>query len=240
VTGGYSGNCIEPPPATGIDAVIDPLLTLPVPDYGAMGGGYTTSASSSSAFAGSSFAAKGGNGNGNGGGSGGGTVEHYWPGYYSNEVDTPLRWILQGATEHKQRGAMIEFAVTLPVVVMIGVGTADFGRLFMESTVLSNASGAGAVYAYRTTRDVANLAGAEAVVLANVNGLDSVSASVTKVCDCPAAPGNWISCGSTCSGYGSPRIYVRSSAIQSFDTVGVYPGVPSQVEMEMTSWMRVQ
>jgi hypothetical protein len=89
VTGGYSGNCINPTPATGIDAVIDPLLTLPVPDYGTMSSGYTTSASTTSAFGGSAFAARGGNGNGNGNGnsSGGGTtVEHYWPGYYSNEI----------------------------------------------------------------------------------------------------------------------------------------------------------
>jgi hypothetical protein len=88
IAGGYSGNCINPTPSTGVDAVIDPLLTLPVPDYGSMGGGYTTSAAGTSAFASaSSFAAKGGNGNGNGGGNGGGeTVEHYWPGYYSNEI----------------------------------------------------------------------------------------------------------------------------------------------------------
>ena len=87
ITGGYSGNCITPTPSTGIDAVVDPLLTLPVPDYGAMGSGYTTSAAGTSAFAGSrSFAAQGGNGNGNGNGGGGGGVVHYWPGYYSNEI----------------------------------------------------------------------------------------------------------------------------------------------------------
>jgi hypothetical protein len=85
VYGGASGNCINPTPSTGIDPVIDPLLTLPVPDYSSMSGGYTTSAAGTNAFGGSSsFAAKGGNG---GGGNGGGdAVDHYWPGYYSNEI----------------------------------------------------------------------------------------------------------------------------------------------------------
>ncbi|MGA1147478.1 MAG: TadE/TadG family type IV pilus assembly protein [Candidatus Nanopelagicales bacterium] len=137
-------------------------------------------------------------------------------------------------------GAMVEFAVTLPVVVMMTLGAADFGRLFMESAVLSNASAAGAVFAYRTTKAAANLAGAEAAVLNNVKGLDSISASVTKLCDCPSAPRTWVSCSSTCTGYGSPRIYVRSSAIQSFDTLGVYPGVPEQVDMTISTWLRVQ
>ena len=87
ITGGYSGNCINPTPLTGIDAVIDPLLTLPVPDYSSMGRGYATTAAGTSAFAGSNtFSATGGNGNGNGGGNGAGNVEHYWPGYYSNEI----------------------------------------------------------------------------------------------------------------------------------------------------------
>jgi hypothetical protein len=99
VTGGASGSCINPTPSTGIDAVIDPLLTLPVPDYSSMGSGYTTSAAGTSAFGGSSSFAANGNGNGNGGGNGGGGngggnggggsgggVVHYWPGYYSNEI----------------------------------------------------------------------------------------------------------------------------------------------------------
>jgi Flp pilus assembly protein TadG len=140
----------------------------------------------------------------------------------------------------RKGGAMIEFATTLPLVVLVSLAVADFGRLFMESSVLATASGSGAVYAYRTTRNAADLGGAEAAVLNNLNGLDEIAADVTKVCDCPGAPKTWVSCQSMCTGYGRPRVYVRSTASQSFQTIGVYPGVPSNVNMGVSSWLRVQ
>lgn len=140
-----------------------------------------------------------------------------------------------------RKGAtMIEFAVTLPLVMIVGFGAADYGRIFMETGVLATASGAGAVHAYRSTRHAADLGSAEAAVLNNVNGLKSVTAEVTKLCDCPSAPGAWISCSSTCSGYGSPRIYVRSRATKDFDTLGQYPGIPDHVDMGISTWLRVQ
>lgn len=135
---------------------------------------------------------------------------------------------------------MLEFAVVLPLLTIMSFGAADFGRLFLETAIVANASGAGAIYAARSTKEAADLSGAEAAVLANVNGLQSVTPDVTKLCDCPAAPGAWVSCGSTCNGYGSPRIYIRSKAAKSFDTIGFYPGIPNQVGIDMSTWLRVQ
>jgi Flp pilus assembly protein TadG len=140
----------------------------------------------------------------------------------------------------RQGASIIEFAVTLPIVMVISFGAADYGRLFMETAILASASSAGAIYGARLTKEASDLNGAEAAVLANVNGLQSVSAEVTKLCDCPAAPGTWISCTSTCTGYGSPRIYIRSKAEKNFDTFGTYPNVPSHVDLGISTWMRVQ
>jgi Flp pilus assembly protein TadG len=141
---------------------------------------------------------------------------------------------------NRKGAAVVEFAVTMPLVMIVTFGAADYGRLFMETSVIATASGAGAVYAYRSTKEASDLSGAEAAVLNNVNGLESVSADVTKLCDCPASPGAWVSCSTTCTGYGSPRIYIRSKASKSFDTFGKYPGVPDQVNLGVSTWMRVQ
>ncbi len=142
--------------------------------------------------------------------------------------------------KNRRGAAIIEFAVTLPAVMLVAFGTADFGRLFLETGVLANASGAGAVYAYRSTKEAANLSGAEAAVLNNVNGLEAVSAEVTKLCDCPATPGAWISCSSNCSGYGLPRIYIRSKATKDFGTLARYPGIPDPLGVGISTWLRVQ
>ncbi|MEZ5366774.1 MAG: hypothetical protein R2748_31650 [Bryobacterales bacterium] len=63
-----------------------------------------------------------------------------------------------------------------------------------------------------------------------------------QVCDCPDNPKVWISCNNTtCSnGYDKPRAYVRSRAVKSFSTLGVYPNVPSQVTIDMSAYLRVQ
>lgn len=147
---------------------------------------------------------------------------------------------IQNFMRDRKGGAMLEFAVTLPVVLVLSFGAADFGRLYLETSVIANASGAGAVYAARSTREAADLSGAESAVLTNVNGLASVDADVEKLCDCPTSPGSWISCSATCAGYGSPRIYIRSKATKSFDTLGKYPGVPNQVGIGVSTWLRVQ
>jgi Flp pilus assembly protein TadG len=148
--------------------------------------------------------------------------------------------VIKRFLQDRRGGAMLEFAVTLPILMLVSFGAADFGRLFLETSVIANASGAGAVYAARSTREASDLGGAESAVLANVNGLQSVAADVSKVCDCPAAPGAWISCSSTCSGYGLPRIYIRSKASKSFDTFTKYPGIPDHVDIGISTWLRVQ
>lgn len=64
-----------------------------------------------------------------------------------NEVEKSPKHIRRG---HGERGAnLVEFALVLPLLVLLLVGVADFGRAFNNYIIITNASREGARYASR-------------------------------------------------------------------------------------------
>lgn len=137
--------------------------------------------------------------------------------------------------------AMVEFGVALPILTLMAFGAADFGRLFVESAILAGASKSGAVQGYRTTRDSTDTGAIEARIMADVGNLPGVTATGASYCDCPDNPGVAVSCTTTtCTGYGLPRVYVKSTAAKTLTTLGSYPGIPNSVKMSINTYLRVQ
>lgn len=149
--------------------------------------------------------------------------------------------MLKRLNRETRGNAVIEFGVVLPVLTLMAFGAADFGRLFVESAILASASKAGAVQGYRTTQDSTDTSAMEARILSDVGNLSGVTAMGSSYCDCPDNPGVPVSCTTTtCAGYGLPRVYVRSTAQKTLGTLGRYPGVPNEVDISITSYLRVQ
>lgn len=64
-----------------------------------------------------------------------------------NEVEKSPKRIRKG---HGERGAnLVEFALVLPLLILLLVGVADFGRAFNNYMIITNASREGARYASR-------------------------------------------------------------------------------------------
>lgn len=149
--------------------------------------------------------------------------------------------MLRKLLRNRKGNSMVEFALATPIALVLCIGAADFGRMFTESAILTGAANAGAIYGYRTVGHAADYDGIRTAILTDASQLNGVAASTEQLCDCPDAPKTWVSCNDTvCSGYGKPRAYLRSRAVKSFDTLGFYPGVPSQVSIDMSAYMRVQ
>ena len=149
--------------------------------------------------------------------------------------------MLKNLFRNRNGNSMVEFALATPIAFLLCVGAADFGRMFTESAILAGSANAGAIYGYRTVGTATDGEGIESAILADSAQLSGVAAKWEQLCDCPSAPGTWVSCNNTvCNGYGKPRTYLRSRATKSFETLGVYPGVPSQVSIDMSAYMRVQ
>lgn len=142
----------------------------------------------------------------------------------------------------RQGNAIIEFALMAPLLILIAMGTADFGRVFYHGITVSNASGTGAAFGALDGVSAGKLTEMEDRARQDAQNLSGVDADATQVCRCP--DGTAVACNqilvNTCPGYGVPRAYVRVRVEQQFNTLGPYPGVPQLSDVGRQTWMRVR
>ncbi len=147
----------------------------------------------------------------------------------------------------RRRGnTIVEFAVSVPVFLMMVMGAVDFGRLFYEATTLSNASESGGIYGAAGMQYATNANGVQAAAQADAADVTGFTATPILRCACPTSMTDFYSetewpCDTECTnGYGSPRVYVRTEVEKNFKTFGWYPGVPQSTEIDMNRWVRAQ
>lgn len=146
-------------------------------------------------------------------------------------------------------GAMLEFAVLIPVVGLILVGAADFGRSFYHSVTLSNAAETGAFYGAQNVILSGHYEEAAQAARNDARDVGTISASADRFCACGPAPapgdpwpsGAIVSCTTgTCPGYGAPRVYARCQVQKTFNTLVNWPGAPDLFSVRRDVYMRVQ
>ncbi|MGI9101633.1 MAG: TadE/TadG family type IV pilus assembly protein [Terriglobales bacterium] len=145
-----------------------------------------------------------------------------------------------------QRGnAIVEFALVLPLLVVLVLGVADFGRVFYYAVMTANAARAGAQYALRN--NYTNVMGIQNACIQDT-GLPSAqfnSANVTEASCFLRCPGsatemtctvvNLNSCGAE-----QAYIYSRVRTQFTFNTLVSYPGVPNSTVLHGLAIMRVR
>lgn len=138
--------------------------------------------------------------------------------------------------------AMVEFGVAAPVFVALALGATDFARVFTESMIMTSAANTGAFFGALNNRTTGDYHGMQDMALADASQLDGVTATSTRYCDCPDAPGTAVSCTDTVcpSGFGVPRVFVKTSLQKTFSTLGFYPGIPQNTPMDTSGYVRVQ
>lgn len=147
----------------------------------------------------------------------------------------------------RERGAaLVELAVTLPVLVLIAVGTTDLARAYRTATALTSAARAGALYGGQEAAFSVDTAGmttaAQNVLSANLSG--ATSASATRLCECISASGTVSAtspantCTATCPGF--LAIHVTVTTTGTFDLVSRLPGVPRSLTLTRSVTMRAQ
>ena len=142
-------------------------------------------------------------------------------------------------------GTMVEFALTFPLLLLLCLGTMDFGRLFFHGVTIANAAATGAFYGAQNNVNFSNYSVMADRVTEDAKNLDDVTASATSFCECPGSPPTDISCSEAtnrkaCGDYGYPRAYVRTTATHTFQTLVNYPGITHEVKLDRNAFMRVQ
>jgi Flp pilus assembly protein TadG len=142
--------------------------------------------------------------------------------------------------------ALVELMVTLPVLLALLIGTADFARVFYTSMQVMNAARAGAQYGAANLGTSADSAGMQAVAMSSVNQPGLSVPTATRVCQCAMADGSFpdtVACSDPpASACPSPKfrvITVRVTARAPFSMTARFPGLPGTLTVERTSIMRV-
>ena len=163
--------------------------------------------------------------------------------------------------------AILEFAITMPLLLGLCMAATDFGRLFYHAVVVANAAGSGAFYGardklltgystgqkQRAENDMRNL-------MAPGTNPQPVTSLAKQYCTCPGAPGqggdviqdngdpndpDQYGCNSIfitpCAGtYGPGRVYVKVTVIQPFPSLAPWPIIPSNTIVARTAFQRAQ
>jgi Flp pilus assembly protein TadG len=141
-------------------------------------------------------------------------------------------WALRGQS-------YVELAFALPVLVLILVVAADFGRLFYTYVEVINAARAGAQYGSNSVITAADATGMKAA--ATQDGANVPNLTVTaNQCTCGTATASIPNCSASFCTNDPQGNYVVVNAQAPFSTITKYPGVPSSVTLKSQAVMQVQ
>jgi len=141
-------------------------------------------------------------------------------------------------TRRTRGSALIELVILIPIVLLMAVGVAEFGRLMRTSMTLTHAVKAGAQYGAQDAARADDQTGIANVVRADASPLTLDSVSSARFCRCP--DGSAPACNSTCPAYGPPEVFVRVRARKTHSFLLRYPGLPATVAVVDTAVMRIQ
>ena len=134
----------------------------------------------------------------------------------------PGRGLRPRASARSRQGlAVVELAVTLPLLAFLFAITIDFARVYYFSVTLTNCARAGAIYASDpSTADESPYASIQAAALSDATNL-SPSPSITS------------STGTDAAG----RPIVSVTAGYTFRSMTRFPGIPAEIALQRTVTM---
>jgi Flp pilus assembly protein TadG len=137
--------------------------------------------------------------------------------------------------------ALVELALTLPILVFAMVCAADFARVFYTAMELTNAARAGAQYGAINPAQSGDIAGMQTTATGSVN-MTGVNAAASRSCFCATGLGSFspAACSTTCTGGQHLVVTVTVTTSKVFTTVvGAFPGVPHTVSLVRAATLRV-
>ena len=150
-------------------------------------------------------------------------------------------------------GVLAEFAVVLPVALLLLLGAVDFGRVWALASASANAAHAGAQYGSQNAQLAADINGMRTVVTNDLaassvlaasndgeNGITLADFVITPERYCECADGSDIACDNKCGGGTNPMVFVRVRVDTTFETLFDYPGIPNVVPISRQAILRAR
>ena len=136
--------------------------------------------------------------------------------------------------------ALVEFALILPVLLLLTFGAIDFAFWIQRSMVVSEAAHAGAVYGTLPGKDT-DFVDMQAAAVAASQNLAGLQATPANWCACSPAGTPLPSCSSACPAPSGPQVeYVQVSTSLPVLPLFAYPGIPASFTVQGFSVLRVR
>lgn len=132
----------------------------------------------------------------------------------------------------------VELAVAIPVLVLLLLAGADFGRIFYMSIGVNNAARAGAQFGSQSVITAADIAGMEAAAKTDGSNVANLSATASQ-CTCESGSSVTACPSSYCTNDASAT-FVEVDTSVTFHTLVTYPGIPSSTKLSGRAIMQVQ
>lgn len=134
----------------------------------------------------------------------------------------------------------VEFAVGAPVLLIGLIIVTDIGLAVGERMSLDQSIRAGAEFAMNNVEDETTLedmvrsaeTGAYGTALGDVDSSEIPTVDVTKICECPDAPGVTVSCTNVCTGDLPPSVFYGFVASKAYQGIFI-PDFTMQTEMKV-------
>ena len=151
--------------------------------------------------------------------------------------------------------AMVEFALSLPFLLILCMGAGDLGRMFYQAVTISHAAVSGSFVGIQSniySGRFGEMGDAAEQDVGDVSTPENPDLTVVtdRFCDCPDNPAtgpadpNAVNCATgTCpvNAYGAPRVFVRTRVGYSFRPLAkVFPAIPDAVNVNGNAYIRVQ
>jgi Flp pilus assembly protein TadG len=153
-----------------------------------------------------------------------------------------MNGILSNRMTRQKGSAMVEFALMSVVLILLSLGTLDFGRALYSGITAANAAGTAASYGAKDTIAAGDFEELEHRARLDAVNVTEMEATAGQVCQCPN--GTQVVCSNLanveCAGYGAPRAYVLVEARQDFQSLRIFPGIPESTRITGRTWMRVR
>ena len=122
--------------------------------------------------------------------------------------------------------ALVELALTAPVLIILVLGAIDFGRVYFSQVAVTNAAQNGAAYASQSATSAADTAGIKAAATADTSNLLNTSATNPEVT---------VLTGNDAQG----RLYADVKVHYTFTTIFPWPGLADSFSVDRTVRARV-
>jgi Flp pilus assembly protein TadG len=125
--------------------------------------------------------------------------------------------------------SLLEVALTISLLIVLGLGATDFARVFYAAIEVSDAARAGAQYGSQNSATAADSVGMVNAAKANAPNLTGVTGTASQ---CTCTTGSTVAACATSYCANNPSgNFVTVNTQAAFRTIAPYPGIPSALTL---------